>query len=192
MELKPNTRSPVSAQRRLLIVPYGIETRSSSAAMMSWYSLLIVPYGIETPFKGIVKRCLGWLLIVPYGIETDASRTFLLDGFWLLIVPYGIETRSIGLSKFVVFFLLIVPYGIETFNSSIYNICNRTFNRTLWNWNSPHLVYRVRISAAFNRTLWNWNQERRPDNRYWIRLLIVPYGIETILQPCIVHTPMAF
>ena len=48
MELKPEKlRNRLSAQR-LLIVPYGIETKKSPPFQGSIQGLLIVPYGIET------------------------------------------------------------------------------------------------------------------------------------------------
>ena len=54
MELKPPYRIPRYRTHRLLIVPYGIETR-------------VLDF-LETR---------EWLLIVPYGIETKSVRVFL-------------------------------------------------------------------------------------------------------------------
>ena len=47
MELKRNPHPAYQGQPDLLIVPYGIETLSSSIFSEA-YCLLIVPYGIET------------------------------------------------------------------------------------------------------------------------------------------------
>ena len=90
MELKPNEHIATMRGHELLIVPYGIETRTGTRR---WNPdrLLIVPYGIETQHcrnHRIVRKAL---LIVPYGIETlSRNDPSLADG--LLIVPYGIET----------------------------------------------------------------------------------------------------
>ena len=52
--------------------------------------MLIVPYGIETRTED--RRVLGGeVLIVPYGIETG-KKPGLTAFFRVLIVPYGIET----------------------------------------------------------------------------------------------------
>ena len=99
---------------RLLIVPYGIETKKVKAKEYQQLTLLIVPYGIETS-SGLGNaswwqafNCTLWnwnndisylgrrvsiLLIVPYGIETEdtSSRHWRRT---LLIVPYGIETTT--------------------------------------------------------------------------------------------------
>ena len=53
--------------------------------------LLIVPYGIETKEKSRKEAILSLLLIVPYGIETAGNRRDR-KSYQLLIVPYGIET----------------------------------------------------------------------------------------------------
>ena len=98
------------------------------------------------------------------------------------------------------YFLLIVPYGIETENSIVMKKKKKAFNRTLWNWN-PAAIAIGQTGNAFNRTLWNWNmcrmlsREKSPytfNRTLWnwnfstikhtcicIKLLIVPYGIET-------------
>ena len=55
--------------------------------------LLIVPYGIETG-EGVGTRILQDLLIVPYGIETQTRRRQEDRQGYLLIVPYGIETKG--------------------------------------------------------------------------------------------------
>ena len=57
------------------------------------FSLLIVPYGIETRSLVLDSVLQLSLLIVPYGIETDIARFIDFD-FNLLIVPYGIETLN--------------------------------------------------------------------------------------------------
>ena len=48
MELKPWTSDIVSFTLKLLIVPYGIETKNGKSLAHQISSLLIVPYGIET------------------------------------------------------------------------------------------------------------------------------------------------
>ena len=53
----------------LLIVPYGIETASSTKWRQAVIVLLIVPYGIETHIP-VLHAGAESLLIVPYGIET--------------------------------------------------------------------------------------------------------------------------
>ena len=68
MELKRVLCSPRWCGIRLLIVPYGIETRVHVTCCYSSV-LLIVPYGIETRYAGRILLS-GRLLIVPYGIET--------------------------------------------------------------------------------------------------------------------------
>ena len=72
MELKPSVVL-IQSSRRLLIVPYGIETSElkDSAAELA---LLIVPYGIETTFCCYKHKRVNFLLIVPYGIETAHKR----------------------------------------------------------------------------------------------------------------------
>ncbi len=55
--------------------------------------LLIVPYGIETR-DVTIKTYSAFLLIVPYGIETKTVIFLPFMGVYLLIVPYGIETRN--------------------------------------------------------------------------------------------------
>ena len=77
--------------------------------------------------------------------------------------------------------LLIVPYGIETGNASMMNWPIRPFNRTLWNWNSPERFFLLG-SLPFNRTLWNWNYASHGKETTSLFLLIVPYGIETLLN----------
>ena len=54
---------------KLLIVPYGIETKWRMPQPEKSWKLLIVPYGIETFLKARAGYSAG-LLIVPYGIET--------------------------------------------------------------------------------------------------------------------------
>ena len=70
MELKPlqYAAKVLRIASKLLIVPYGIETRFGDMDFIGM-SLLIVPYGIETffPRSHESRVCL---LIVPYGIET--------------------------------------------------------------------------------------------------------------------------
>ena len=58
---------------RLLIVPYGIETRGGAEDRRRG-ALLIVPYGIETAHDGRLLHPAG-LLIVPYGIETEINSS---------------------------------------------------------------------------------------------------------------------
>ena len=53
---------------RVLIVPYGIETRQVGAGELR-PRVLIVPYGIETLLPKPVRKKTD-VLIVPYGIET--------------------------------------------------------------------------------------------------------------------------
>ena len=48
MELKLEVAEYCRFPRSLLIVPYGIETRTEGKGMEQGYRLLIVPYGIET------------------------------------------------------------------------------------------------------------------------------------------------
>ena len=48
MELKPAGECHLRLGMRLLIVPYGIETRSNFIGKIVADILLIVPYGIET------------------------------------------------------------------------------------------------------------------------------------------------
>ena len=50
MELKPDKLSSIMFSPKLLIVPYGIETRSQTQHFRFRPTLLIVPYGIETIF----------------------------------------------------------------------------------------------------------------------------------------------
>ena len=52
--------------------------------------LLIVPYGIEMGYYSLNLYLLR-LLIVPYGIEIDINLDFNQYDYMLLIVPYGIE-----------------------------------------------------------------------------------------------------
>ena len=59
--------------KRLLIVPYGIETCQLCAVPVRT-ELLIVPYGIETSYNDTWTRNQE-LLIVPYGIETRGRTT---------------------------------------------------------------------------------------------------------------------
>ena len=69
MELKQVRDQRKNRRRRLLIVPYGIETTiEEDPANTS--NLLIVPYGIETDGTSRDYPHLN-LLIVPYGIETE-------------------------------------------------------------------------------------------------------------------------
>ena len=56
----------------LLIVPYGIETRTTGFSYTTG-TLLIVPYGIETIYNKITYSS-SFLLIVPYGIETNVQQ----------------------------------------------------------------------------------------------------------------------
>ena len=56
---------------------------------------------------------------------------------------------------------------------------NRTFNRTLWNWNERLRIARDSEKETFNRTLWNWNTAIKDTTPDIVELLIVPYGIET-------------
>ena len=53
MELKLATFNPSATPDKLLIVPYGIETKMW-ILMNGRKSLLIVPYGIETTFDKII------------------------------------------------------------------------------------------------------------------------------------------
>ena len=68
MELKRNKLLIRMTFIRLLIVPYGIETKEEVDYEVE-QQLLIVPYGIETPFFASLNISKT-LLIVPYGIET--------------------------------------------------------------------------------------------------------------------------
>ena len=52
MELKPGLLSINGQDAWLLIVPYGIETTESGAAVEG-HGLLIVPYGIETKYSDL-------------------------------------------------------------------------------------------------------------------------------------------
>ena len=61
--------SAIMSCRVLLIVPYGIETKSARVGLKRVKNLLIVPYGIETA-EILVELVYIRLLIVPYGIET--------------------------------------------------------------------------------------------------------------------------
>ena len=70
MELKHGKSSFAMQLCKLLIVPYGIETRIQTFAPQCILHLLIVPYGIETRLVGIIYKLSFELLIVPYGIET--------------------------------------------------------------------------------------------------------------------------
>ena len=72
MELKQQNEMCKTAVRRLLIVPYGIETWILASSATS-QRLLIVPYGIETSLR-THARIFASLLIVPYGIETKYAR----------------------------------------------------------------------------------------------------------------------
>ena len=76
----------------------------------------------------------------------------------------------------------------STFNCTLWNWNSiirlkhyriRTFNCTLWNWNINRRSVLRRIKFSFNCTLWNWNFSGRTADSRGIRLLIVPYGIET-------------
>ena len=118
---------------QLLIVPYGIETFVGDGGRHSAFALLIVPYGIETTQLPCIQRPTE-LLIVPYGIETYEGLIDIWDTL-LLIVPYGIETMPMTV-KSANKSLLIVPYGIETDLTITYLSSHKSFNRTLWNWNS--------------------------------------------------------
>ena len=69
MELKQENRYNVKCYRKLLIVPYGIETKVAIFIELL-VQLLIVPYGIETAYYWRLVTAVGELLIVPYGIET--------------------------------------------------------------------------------------------------------------------------
>ena len=66
---------------------------------------------------------------------------------------------------------------------------NHAFNRTLWNWNAGRTGPVVCCFPPFNRTLWNWNWCSMWFHQHAIRLLIVPYGIETpawrIVKVCV-------
>ena len=53
MELKRFCRSHLHKTGRLLIVPYGIETKAGNATQ-ELDTLLIVPYGIETPLSAFL------------------------------------------------------------------------------------------------------------------------------------------
>ena len=66
----------------------------------------------------------------------------------LLIVPYGIEMSldSDTLSPFAE--LLIVPYGIEMCEDHDSCLDSWSFNRTLWNWNTPTVAAST-MAASF-------------------------------------------
>ena len=68
MELKQTCYSCIQISTRVLIVPYGIETRKHQLGNIC-YIVLIVPYGIETYITGNDLAPFS-VLIVPYGIET--------------------------------------------------------------------------------------------------------------------------
>ena len=70
MELKLSMSLKKHCSYRLLIVPYGIETRKGHRECHQRYDLLIVPYGIETSGDTSYYVQAKNLLIVPYGIET--------------------------------------------------------------------------------------------------------------------------
>ena len=69
MELKHQKPEHFEQRKKLLIVPYGIET-VEGREVEGKTALLIVPYGIETRQGCMEERTLR-LLIVPYGIETN-------------------------------------------------------------------------------------------------------------------------
>ena len=59
MELKRDSDWGTSRTQKLLIVPYGIETRLQGAHLNKLL-LLIVPYGIETIFAFATKQKKGF------------------------------------------------------------------------------------------------------------------------------------
>ena len=69
MELKLDAAYLLNKQLKVLIVPYGIETKKEEAEIRE-AAVLIVPYGIETHISFPLSVCLQNVLIVPYGIET--------------------------------------------------------------------------------------------------------------------------
>ena len=71
MELKQTCYSCIQISTRVLIVPYGIETRKHQLGNIC-YIVLIVPYGIET-LELFQCGAPGCVLIVPYGIETNPT-----------------------------------------------------------------------------------------------------------------------
>ena len=172
-----NNRRKQRRNRKLLIVPYGIETKELPDGMQAIQLLLIVPYGIETKWY-LIDKVDEHLLIVPYGIETFQAHGRLPASYFpfnrtlwnwnallrwnrsrqsiLLIVPYGIETFECALSASGLH-LLIVPYGIET---SLSRCNNSVFSL---------LIVPYGIETRDLRVEWIQNVE----------LLIVPYGIET-------------
>ena len=98
---------------RLLIVPYGIETKSC-VINPTYLSLLIVPYGIETliakawsPTWSTFNRTLwNWNLIDR--IETENKMPFNRTLWnWNYLTLQKVPWNTV---------LLIVPYGIETGN----------------------------------------------------------------------------
>ena len=153
------------------------------------------------PHNSISRVFICWLLIVPYGIETTQQhkisfiqKTFnrtlwnwnkfvlLPPGFDLplLIVPYGIETNG----------AIVRTSFITTFNRTLWNWnrirckshqCRNSFNRTFWTWNFNDRLSMVYTHKSFNRTLWNWNISFSRTSFARFSLLIVPYGIETLL-----------
>ena len=130
------------------------------------------------------------LLIVPYGIET-ILRIVSLQSICLLIVPYGIETQEGYIQRLSGCILLIVPYGIETNIETFLGVAPMSFNCTLWNWNTS-LPYTDMPALAFNCTLWNWNHVHRQGHRRHRFLLIVPYGIETLLTIILLYRAESF
>ena len=77
--------------------------------------------------------------------------------------------------------LLIVPYGIETGSRPPSLHWAGAFNRTLWNWNRVAFGATGPATMTFNRTLWNWNCVADGAASAPTMLLIVPYGIETLV-----------
>ena len=98
--------------------------------------------------------------------------------------------------------VLIVPYGIETWTIFSVRLDRRCVNCTLWNWNLVLFMHKRnmfcvnctlwnwnvleylmnKVSWSVNCTLWNWNISNTCPCTSSSHVLIVPYGIETVVS----------
>ena len=77
--------------------------------------------------------------------------------------------------------VLIVPYGIETRLRARSVSAMDSVNCTLWNWNVLEYLMN-KVSWSVNCTLWNWNISNTCPCTSSSHVLIVPYGIETVVS----------
>ena len=156
--------------------------------------------------------CVRRLLIVPYGIETLFLHLYIgsrVSSFnrtlWNWNGDQGrCQTFNLAFNR-TLWNWNFATDNLEkptwSFNRTLWNWnkqrtfdhkLKRTFNRTLWNWNTFRTPGPKTMNVSFNRTLWNWNYGNTVVVLSNLRLLIVPYGIETDEVSRIYHFDLSF